>query len=129
VPLLQRLLDEDGVEVTHGKTEDNIDHLPARFVTSIRSSYGNSLLGRQELDGELISDLPGALWTRALLEHCREASASSLPVRTVIGVDPPASASGDACGIIVCARGEDGVARVLADTSVTKPSPERWARA
>lgn len=129
VPLLQRLLGEDGVEITHGKTEDNLANLPARFVTAMRGSYGNSLLGRQELDGELITDLPGALWTRALLEHCREVSASSLSVRTVIGVDPPASAGGDACGIIVCARGEDGVARVLADASVTKPSPERWARA
>lgn len=129
VPLLQRLLDADGVEVTHGKTEDNIDNLPARFVTTMRGNYGNSLLGRQELNGELISDLPGALWTRALLEHCREVSASSPAVRIVIGVDPPASAGGDACGIIVCASGEDGVARVLADASVPKPSPERWARA
>jgi phage terminase large subunit-like protein len=129
VPLLQRLLDEEGVEVTHGKTEDNVDNLPPRFLTAVRGTYGNSLLGRQELDGELISDLPGALWTRALLEQCREASASSLPVRTVIGVDPPASAGGDACGIIVCARGEDGVSRVLADASVPKPSPERWAKA
>lgn len=128
VPLLQRLLDEEGVEVTRGKTEDNSDNLPARFLAAIRSSYGNSLLGRQELDGELIADLPGALWTRALLEQCREASASSPPVRTVIGVDPPASAGGDACGIVVCARGEDGVARVLADASVPRPSPERWAR-
>lgn len=129
VPLLQRLLTQDGTEVTHGKTNDNVVNLPARFVTAMRESYGNSLLGRQELDGELISDLPGALWTRTLLEHCREASASSVIVRTVIGVDPPASAGGDACGIIVCARGEDGIARVLADASVTKPSPERWARA
>ena len=129
VPLLQRLLDEEGVEITRGKTEDNLTNLPARFMTSMRGTYGTSLLGRQELDGELITDLPGALWTRALLEHCREASASSLPARTVIGVDPPASAGGDACGILVCARGEDGVARVLADASVPKPSPERWARA
>jgi len=47
----------------------------------------------------------------------------------VIGVDPPASAEGDACGIVVCALGEDGVARVLADASVRKARPERWARA
>jgi phage terminase large subunit-like protein len=49
--------------------------------------------------------------------------------RVVIGVDPPASAEGDACGIVVCAEGEDGIARVLADCSVRKPSPETWARA
>jgi phage terminase large subunit-like protein len=47
----------------------------------------------------------------------------------VIGVDPPASARGDACGIVVCALGEDGIARVLADCTVDKATPDRWARA
>jgi phage terminase large subunit-like protein len=47
----------------------------------------------------------------------------------VIGVDPPASAKGDACGIVVTGLGADGIARVLADGSVRKASPERWARA
>ena len=129
VPLLQRLLGEDDLALTHGRTEDNKGNLPTRFIRDIRRIFGKSLLGRQELDGELIADLPGALWTRGLLEECREASASALPTRTVIGVDPPASAGGDACGIVVCAIGEDGVARVLADASVAKASPERWARA
>ncbi len=129
VALLQRLLGEDDISVTHGRTEDNIEHLPARFLRDIRRSFGETLLGRQELDGELIADLPGALWTRALLESCREPSASSPPARTVIGVDPPASSGGDACGIVVAALGEDGVGRILADASVAKASPERWARA
>ena len=69
------------------------------------------------------------MWTRALLEQCREAAASAPPARVVIGVDPPASAGGDACGIVVCALGTDGLARVLADASVARASPERWARA
>jgi phage terminase large subunit-like protein len=129
VALLQRLMAEDDVAITRGRTADNKEHLPARFIRDIRKSFGKSLMGRQELDGELITDLPGALWTRALLEGAREPAASSLAQRTVIGVDPPASAGGDACGIIVAALGEDGVARVLADASVPKPSPERWARA
>jgi phage terminase large subunit-like protein len=46
----------------------------------------------------------------------------------VIGVDPPASSEGDACGIVVCAVDEDGGARVLADCSLRHPTPERWAR-
>jgi phage terminase large subunit-like protein len=64
-----------------------------------------------------------------LLEDCREDAASASARRVVIGVDPPASAEGDACGIVVCALGEDGIARVLADCSVRRPTPERWARA
>lgn len=129
VPLLRRLLDEDGTAITRGSTEDNKGNLPERFVRAIRRTYGKSLLGRQELDGELIEDLPGALWTRALIEESREAAACAPPVRVVIGVDPPASAGGDACGIVACALCEDGLARVLADASVARASPERWARA
>ena len=129
VPLLLRLLGEDDVAVTRGRTEDNAAHLPTRFVCDIRRAYGRSLLGRQELDGELVADLPGALWTRALIERCRDNAATAPSVRTVVGVDPPASASGDACGIVVVAAGEDGIARVLADASVMRASPERWARA
>jgi phage terminase large subunit-like protein len=49
--------------------------------------------------------------------------------RVVVAVDPPASASGDACGIVVAARLADGTALVQADASVERASPERWARA
>jgi phage terminase large subunit-like protein len=129
VPLVKRLLAEEGVAVSRGRTEENRGNLPARFLRDVRRLYGRTLLGRQELDGELIEDLPGALWTRALLEECREPAASAPPVRVVVGVDPPASVGGDACGIVVAALGEDGVARVLADASIAGASPERWAKA
>jgi phage terminase large subunit-like protein len=129
VPLVARLLGHDQVAVTRGTTFDNKANLPPRFIAAVRREYGTSALGRQELEGELIADIEGALWTRALLEACREPAASSPAVRTVIGVDPPASAGGDACGIVVCALGEDGIGRVLADCSVEKASPEKWARA
>jgi phage terminase large subunit-like protein len=130
--LVRRIVADEGegaTVITRGRTDDNAENLPERFLRDVRRKYGQSLLGRQELDGELLEDIEGALWTRALIEAARESAASSAAVRTVIGVDPPASASGDACGIVVCALGEDGVARVLADASVTRPSPERWARA
>ncbi len=144
VPLLRRLLEAGAAVVSAGKSEENADNLAAGFLDTVRRQYGQSLLGRQELDGELIADLPGALWTRALLEACREPAASSPAVRPepvrpelvrpelvriVIGVDPPVSAGGDACGIVVCALGADGLARVLADCSVEQASPEKWARA
>ena len=130
VPLLRRLLAEpdDALAVTRGSTSDNRDHLPSRFLREIRRTYGHSLLGRQELDGELLEDIDGALWTRAVLEQCREAQAPELD-RVVVGVDPPASAGGDACGILVAGKAADGTAHVLADASVERASPERWARA
>jgi len=128
VPLLQRLLADQGTKITRGSTYVNKANLPTGFLRSVRRNFGKSLLGRQELDGELISDLPGALWTRTLLEAAREDAASSPAARVAIGVDPPASATGDACGIVVVALGEDGLGRVLADASIERASPERWAR-
>lgn len=129
VPLLRRVLKEDGLHLTKGSTYDNADNLPERFISDVRRAFGKSLLGRQELDGELIEDVAGALWSRALIESRRESGVPEPPVRVVIGVDPPASATGDACGIIVAGLGADGAARILADASVSTPSPERWARA
>ena len=129
VPMLRRLLSDEDTVTTRGSTFENKFNLARGFIRSVQKQYGNSLLGRQELSGELIEDIEGALWTRALLEAAREAAASSPSVRVVVAVDPPASSGGDACGIVVCALGEDGIARVLADTSVEQASPETWARA
>ena len=129
VPLVARVLaDGDDVVVTRGSTFDNARNLPARFVAAMQRSYGGTTLGRQELLGEMIEDLAGALWSRSLIESAREEAAPPM-VRVVVGVDPPASAHGDACGIIVCGIGDDRIARVLADCSVEQASPERWARA
>ncbi len=128
VALVRRLLDGNAV-VTHGATMDNAGNIPLRTVRALRAEFGRSLLARQELGGELVADIEGALWSRELLEQCREGAADVEHARVVVGVDPPASSSGDACGIVVCALGEDGLARVLADCSVRKATPERWARA
>jgi phage terminase large subunit-like protein len=129
VPLLKTLLAQPDVTTTRGRTADNAANLPPGFFRSVRARFGRSLLARQELDGVMIDDIEGALWSRALLEECREEAGDAVAHRRVaIGVDPPASSGGDACGIVVCALGEDGLARVLADCSVEKARPERWAR-
>ena len=130
---LMRLLLADAkrgkVVVARGKTVDNREILPADYFASMIEQFSQSGFGRQELDGEMVEASEGALWNRALIETCRESAPSSASTRIVIGVDPPASAKGDACGIVVCALGEDAIARVLADMSVERASPERWARA
>ncbi|HMN54101.1 MAG TPA: ATP-binding protein, partial [Sphingopyxis sp.] len=92
--------------------------------------YGGTRLGRQELDGELLEDVEGALWTRALVERCRVAvDEVGKPVRVVIGVDPPATANGDACGIVVAALLRDRRLAVVEDASVENPPPHGWAQA
>jgi phage terminase large subunit-like protein len=130
--LLHRLMADaqrGKVVLAGGKTTDNRAILPPAYLAQMIETFTGTTFGRQELDGVLLDGAQGALWSRALLERCREASASSSPVRVVIGVDPPASSGGDACGIVVCAKGADGIARVLADCSIEKASPEKWARA
>lgn len=127
VPLVTRLIAAERVTVTQGSTFDNAANLPAQFLDAMHGTYGGTLLGRQELDGELIADVEGALWSRALLETCRVDAAPEM-VRVIVAVDPPASAGGDACGIVVAGLAANGTAHVLADASVEKAGPERWAR-
>ncbi len=116
---------------TRGATRDN-KHLPGAFVAAIEAEYGGTRLGRQELDGEMLDDVAGALWPRALIERQRVRVAPAL-VRVVVGVDPPAGTAsgegGDACGIVAAGQGEDGQGYVIEDASVADASPERWARA
>jgi phage terminase large subunit-like protein len=130
-PLMRRLLAMPGLCETRGRTRDN-PHLPAEYTAAMRDLYGDTRLGRQELDGEMIDDVAGALWTRATVEAACEGEMAA-PVRVVVGVDPPAGtlsgASGDACGIVAVALGEDGRGYVLEDASVVGASPEGWAAA
>ena len=92
VPLVQRLIDqegENGVFVTRGSTYDNADNLPERFMQAIESEFGDSQLGRQEIGGELLHDIDGALWTRTMLEQVREPFPQVALRRVVVAVDPP----------------------------------------
>ncbi|WP_341533243.1 hypothetical protein [Sphingosinicella humi] len=83
------------------------------------------------MDGEIVEDVEGALWTRRLIETSRaplDFARDERIRRVVIGVDPPASAAGT-CGIVACGLGADGLGYVLGDHSVSGVSPEGWARA
>ena len=126
---MQRVLAAPGLAETLGKTREN-PWLPDSFVAAMLESYGGTRLGRQELDGEMLEDVEGALWTRALVERCRVAVDSiGKPARVVIGVDPPATAHGDACGIVVAALLRDGRLAVVEDASVERAPPGVWAQA
>jgi phage terminase large subunit-like protein len=124
---MRRIKGLQGCVETLGRTADN-RHAPAEFRAAAYAAYGGTRLGRQELDGELIEDLEGALWTREMLEAARSDGPQQAYRRIVVGVDPPASAEGDECGIVVCAIDAGGTGWVLADASAGGLSPEAWAR-
>ncbi|MEA3016360.1 MAG: hypothetical protein QOI38_1082, partial [Sphingomonadales bacterium] len=127
VPLVRRILAMDGLARSRGRTDDNL-HSAAASRSALRALYAGTRLGRQELEGELIEDVAGALWRRALIEQRRSgAPRREEMVRIVVGVDPPASAGG-VCGISVCGKAADGTLYVLADASESGLSPEGWAQ-
>ena len=127
VKLMCKVMALPGYKETLGRTRGN-PWLPRSFVEAMTADYGGTRLGRQELDGEMIEELQGALWSRALIERCRTGEMPAR-VRVVIGVDPPAGVGGDTCGIVAAGLGRDGKAYVIEDASVAGETPEGWARA
>ncbi len=72
LPWLQALAaPAPGVMVTRGRMVDNRANLSAAFIQAMLRDHGGTRLGRQELLGEFVVDLDGALWTRALLDRGR----------------------------------------------------------
>lgn len=125
--LIKRLMAEPDTVVVRMTTDDNRDNLAPAFLERIVARYRGTVLGRQELDGELIEDLPDALWPRSLLESVRVTKPPLLR-RIVVAVDPPVTghAKSDACGIVVAAATDEG-AVVVADRSLKPTPPLTWA--
>jgi phage terminase large subunit-like protein len=126
--LVKRLLADPRTAVTRASTHANAAHLSPAFLAEVLDRYAGTQLGRQEIDGEIIEDRVGALWSRALIEDCRVDAAPDL-ARIVVGVDPPAAArpGADACGIVAAGRGVDGLFYVLEDATVAGLAPAAWA--
>ena len=129
IPLIERLQKEKWTVQSGGKTQDNVS-LARRFIEVMEATYGGTRIGRQEMDGEYLSEADGSLFPRALIERCRVTEVPNRFDRIVVGVDPPAGANdnSDACGIVVAGRAAEKF-YVLADATVQGESPERWARA
>lgn len=113
--------------ITNGATRDNYENLAESFIEQMEELYGGTRIGRQELEGELLEDVPGALVTRDAIEENKTMGALAPSLsdyeRIVIGVDP-AGGGGDEKGITAWAR-LDGHAYGLADRSSQGP-PEEW---
>jgi phage terminase large subunit-like protein len=130
IPLLKRLLDDAATVVTRAATIDNTENLAPTFVAEMTRRYAGTALGRQELLGELVDDLSGSLWRRDWIDEHRVANAPELAT-IVVAVDPPvtATATSDACGIVVAGLGPDGRAYVIDDRTLQGREPLVWARA
>ena len=125
LPLLKALLTMPECITTRATTFDNAANLAKPFIDTIAQRYKGTRLGRQELEGELLEDIEGVLWSRAMLEQARTSVQPVSFKRIIVGLDP-SGGGGSAQGIIVAAIGIDGLFYVLEDASC-ELSPERWA--
>jgi len=126
--LIRGLLKDPTCHVTRGSTYENAANLAKPFLDAIVRRYEGTRLGRQELDGHVLDDAPGALWKRDDIERSRVTEFPDL-VRVVIAVDPAASANegSDETGIIAAGIDNAGQGYVLDDVSLVGSPPE-WAR-
>ena len=128
------IIDGQGVKVTAATTDDN-PHLHPRVRQELYRKYGGTRLGQQELYAQRLSDVPGALWTRAMIAYGDAPAANIKGVvqpdyqRMVVAIDPAVTygPDSDETGIVVAAVGSDGVGYVIDDRSGRYP-PLGWAK-
>jgi phage terminase large subunit-like protein len=132
---LKAILANPSTVMTHAPTEANRANLAKSFLEEVRARYAGTRLGRQELEGLLLEDAEGALWTATSLEAARLDQAPEFD-RVVVAIDPPVTGhkGSDEAGIVVVgvvAKGppRDWVAVVLEDASLAAAKPTVWARA
>jgi phage terminase large subunit-like protein len=113
--------------VVSGSTYENRANLASGFFDYVISKYEGTRLGRQELNAELLTDSPGALWKRGQIDKCRILQAPETMTRVVVGVDPTASATGSEAGIVTAGRQSTDY-YTLGDDSL-HGSPQEWASA
>jgi phage terminase large subunit-like protein len=132
-PLLKSVLEAPGTMLTRASTAVNRMHLAESFLRTVTARYAGSHLERQELEGEIVSDHEGALWTWKMIEAARRRPVPTLD-RVVVAVDPPVTGrpDSDECGIVVAGVSHQGTpqewtAEVIEDGSLRGASPQVWA--
>lgn len=112
--------------VVSGSTYENIENLSEEFKDEVLGEYEGTRQGRQEIYGEILEDVEGALWLPGMLHYIEEKDLPEFE-RIVVAVDPAGSANprSDATGIVVVAVANKNY-YVLADRT-DKYSPAGWA--
>jgi phage terminase large subunit-like protein len=127
IKLIKTLLADKRTAATRGSTYENLANLAPSFAERILQKYEGTRIGRQELRAEILDDVPGALWTRTLLDETRSGKPPDLK-RIVVAVDPEAASSDGSAetGIVVAGLGIDGHGYVLDDLTI-RATPHGWA--
>lgn len=128
VRAIRELLKAPTTYAARGATYDNRENLAPAFLEQIVAKYQGTRLGRQELSGELLDDVPGALWTRVMVDAAFTDRVPDMR-RIVVAIDPAVTSGEDSddTGIVVVGKGADKRAYVLADRTC-RLSPDGWAK-
>lgn len=121
---------KDGsVYITRGALYDNAKNLPDSFLQEVESRYKGTRVGQQEIYGEVLTDVEGALFTHETIDENRVAEPPITLVRIVVGVDPAVTnnENSDHTGIVVVGVSTLSHYYVLADRTI-KASVEKWAQ-
>lgn len=125
ISFLRKLLsvDDGSVAVVRGSTWDNAANLSKSALARLRVQYEGTRRGLQELEGLILDDVEGALWTRDGIDATRVLQAPTMS-RIVVGLDPAVTSGekSDFTGIVVCGIGSNGHLYVLEDCTL-KGSP------
>ncbi len=132
IPALKALIADTGTVITRGSSYDNRTNLADEYFDKVIRPYEGTRLGRQEINAELLEDVPGALWTRGLIDATRIKLTEvrwELIVRIVIAVDPAVSHNENSAehGIIVAALTRSGHVIIIDDLSM-QGTPEEWRK-
>ena len=127
--LIKDLVKDPSVTTTVGSTYDNRANLAPQFLTQIIAKYEGTRLGKQEIEGILLTDTPGALWTWEMIDKAHHAGPIPEMRRVVVAIDPAVTSGegSDDTGIIVAGFGKDDRGYVLADLTCDE-SPLGWAQ-
>lgn len=126
-PLVKALMADETVHKTLLRTMDNVANLDAAFIAEQYARWGGTQRGRQELEGEIIEEVEGALWMRSMFEIRKPSPQTT--TRRVVAIDPAATSGNEAdeTGIIVASRSQDGRGFVEQDLS-GRMTPDAWGR-
>lgn len=141
IKCLKDIILRDDTVITKGSTYENLANLAKPFRKAVVARYEGTRIGRQELNAELLDDIPGAMWQRTKIDETRAARHEGEDMVTyggrkidmaeiVVAVDPPTTSGeeADECGIVAAGKGRDGRGYVLADLS-KQGSPAEWGEA
>jgi phage terminase large subunit-like protein len=131
IAVLKEIIADPDTVVTRGSSDENLLNLNEVYIRKVLDPYRGTRLGRQEIEAELLEDVPGALWTRKLIDDSRiewDSIKWNLVARIVVAIDPAVTAKEDSdeTGLIVVALLESRHALVIEDGS-GRMSANEWA--